>query len=72
MYMCKDTDDIVRLIKKRNNLSLTEARIIVDECVNEVDKALEDGASLEELEDIVKDWLGLEPDYLEIILNDIC
>ena len=71
MYMCKDTDDIVRLIKKRDNLSLTEARIIVDECVNEVDKALEDGASLEELEDIVKDWLGLEPDYLEIILNDM-
>lgn len=70
MCMCKDTDDIVRLIKKRDNLSLTEARIIVDECVNEVDKALENGASLEELEDIVKDWLGLEPDYLEIILND--
>lgn len=71
MCMCKDTDDIVRLIKKRDNLSLTEARIIVDECVNEVGKAAENGASLEELEDIVKDWLGLEPDYLEIILNDM-
>ena len=66
------TDDIVRLIKHRDNLSLKEARIVVDECVKEIQSAVEDGAPLEELEDILKDWLGLEPDYLDIILTELC
>ena len=63
-------DDIIRLIKQRDNLSLNEARIMVDECVEELKAAIHRG-NINECEDIVRDWLGLEPDYLDIILNEL-
>lgn len=65
-------DDIIRLIKRRDNLSLNEARIMVDECVEEFQAALEDpNVSLDELDEIVSSQLGLEPDYSDIILNEL-
>jgi len=65
-------DDIIRLIKRRDNLSLNEARIMVDECVEEFQAALEDpNVSLDELDEIVSSQLGLEPDYTPIILEEL-
>ena len=63
-------DDIIRLIKRRDNLSLNEARITVDDCIEELKEVIKHG-NLDECEDIVRDWLGLEPDYLDIILNEL-
>lgn len=63
-------DDIIRLIKRRDNLSLTEARITVDDCIKELKAAIHHG-NINECEDIVREWLGLEPDYLDIILNEL-
>lgn len=69
--MVETIDDIVRLIKHRDHLSLIEARTMVDDCVEEIRNAINERREYE-AEDILRDWLGLEPDYLEIILNDIC
>lgn len=63
-------DDIIRLIKQRDNLSLTEARIIVDDCVEELKAVIHHG-NINECEDIVREWLGLEPEFLEILLNEL-
>lgn len=63
-------DDIIRLIKQRDNLSLIEARTIVDDCIEELRRTIHHG-NITECEDIVRDWLGLEPDYLDILLNEL-
>ena len=63
-------DDIIRLIKRRDNLSLNEARIMVDDCIEELKSVIHHG-NINECEDIVRDWLGLEPDYLDILLNNL-
>lgn len=45
---------------------------MVDECVEEFQAALEDpNVSLDELDEIVSSQLGLEPDYSDIILNEL-
>ena len=65
----RDIEDIIRLIAKRDGLSFNEASNVVDECVRDLHEALSDG-NINELEDIVMWDLGLEPDYLEILLYD--
>lgn len=61
-------DDIVRLIKYRDKLSLREARTIVEDCIDELKHCNYD---IDSAEDIVRDYLGLEPDYLEILLSNV-
>lgn len=63
-------DDIIRLIKQRDHLSLIEARTIVDDCIEELRRTIHHG-NIMECEEIVRDWLGLEPDFLEILLNEL-
>lgn len=61
-------DDIVRLIKHRDNLSIREARTIVDDCIDELKHC---NYTIDNPEDIIADYLGLEPDYLDILIQEI-
>ena len=61
-------DDIVRLIKHRDNLSIKEARTTVDDCIDELKHC---DYTVDNPEDIIADYLQLEPDYLEILLPEI-
>lgn len=53
---------------ERDNLSYTEAANIVEEVQEEIAEAIDMGAGLYEIEDIIASELGLEPDYLEDFL----
>ena len=64
-------DDIIRLIKYRDKLSLIEARTIVDDCIFEIKQAIQRNASLDEIEEIWADYVSLEPDYLDIIFAEM-
>lgn len=61
-------ESIVRILMHRDGLSKLNAEDIVDECQYEITDAIDEGASLEELEEIIDDYLSLEPDYLEAFL----
>ena len=66
---CNSIEDIIHLIMRRDNISYNEARICVEDCVNEVERVVARGGSYEEAEDVVYYALSLEPDYLDIILG---
>lgn len=61
-------EGIVQILMRRDGLSRLNAEDIVDECQYEITDAIDEGASLEELEEIIDDYLSLEPDYLEVFL----
>lgn len=64
-----ELNDIIELIMKRDNISYNEAAIWVDKCREEMQEIISSGApSLDALEDCIADWLGLEPDYLDVLL----
>ena len=60
--------DIIEILMRRDGITENEAYNLVEGCQQEINEAIEFGANLELIEDIVMDWLGLEPDYLEILL----
>lgn len=59
---------IIAILMERDNLSYTEAANIVEEVQEEIAEAIDMGAGLYEIEDIIASELGLEPDYLEDFL----
>jgi len=59
--------DIVRLISRRDNISMNEAWNIVDMVCEEIAYAIENGR-YEEVEDIMLSELGLEMDYIYALL----
>lgn len=59
---------IIAILMERDNLSYTEAANIVEEVQEEIAEAIDAGAGLYEIEDIIASELGLEPDYLEDFL----
>lgn len=59
---------IVRILMRRDGLYRLNAEDIVDQCQYEITDAIDDNCSLEELEEIIDDYLSLEPDYLEAFL----
>ena len=64
-----DVEDIVKLIARRDNVSIEEARDSVRQCQMELDMIVDAGGSLDDAEDCVAFWLGLEPDYLPSLLD---
>ena len=62
--------EIINILMRRDCISENEARNILDECIDELQDAIMYGRYLE-AEDIVASYLGLEPDYLELIINDM-
>lgn len=65
-------DEVVKLIMRRDGISYEEATQAVDECVRSIYEVLdEDLGSLDTYEavtSILARDLGLEPDYLEMLL----
>lgn len=59
---------IEAILMKRDGLSELEARKAVNDAIAAIDEAIEYGAGIDEVEEIVSDSLGLEPDYLDILL----
>lgn len=63
-------NDIINLIARRDNISTLEATNIVSECMDEMENAVMRGNWLE-AEDILMSYLGLEPDYLDILMTEM-
>jgi len=63
-------NDIINLIARRDNISTLEAMNIVSECMNEMEEAVAQGY-WQEAEDILASYLGLEPDYLDILMTEM-
>ena len=61
----RTVNDIITLIKQRDNISLREAQIVVDDCIDALKHC---DYTTDNPEDIIADYLGLEPDYLEDLL----
>ena len=64
-----ELNDIIELISKRDGISYEEAAIWVKNCQDELAEICNsENPSLEDAEYCVADFLGLEPDYLEVLL----
>ena len=61
-------EELVKLLMRRDGISENESYNLIEGCQQEIQETIEFGANLELIEDIVMDWLGLEPDYLELLL----
>lgn len=54
---------VVQILMNRDGMTETEAREAVQDCVDMMEEAIQEGNYLE-AEDIFMDELGLEPDYI--------
>lgn len=70
--MSQRIEDIARILKRRDGVSMREAQIMINDCLIELESAIQSGASYDECADIVASYLSLEPNYLEILLNKLC
>jgi hypothetical protein len=57
-------EEIISILMRRDYLTREEAINLVEETREEIYCAIQDGAMLSEIEDILADYLCLEPDYL--------
>lgn len=65
--MPRTFEELAEMISKRDKISFIEAMAAVRDTAAEMEIAFING-SLEEAEDILKDGLGLEPDYLDLFI----
>ena len=65
--MPHNIDELVTMIAKRDNISENDARILVEDTARELEWAFQSG-TLEDIEDIMREELGLEPDYLDLFI----
>lgn len=63
-------DKIIEILMRRDDISKFEAEQIVYECGDVMSDAIAMGASYDEIADIIKDYLELEPDYMEYFLDE--
>lgn len=63
-----ELNDIIKLIQKRDGISYLEAANCVKGCQDELMAILEENPSYDAAADCIADWLGLEPDYLDVLL----
>ena len=61
--------ELVKLIAKRDGISENEAYEICEQCRRDILHAIDKNCDIEEVEDILMDWLGVEPDYLMGLMN---
>lgn len=62
-------EKIAQLIASRDNISIEEAYDSVRKCQSELDMIVMGGGSLDDAEECVAFWLGLEPDFLPTLLD---
>lgn len=65
--MPKNLTELAQMISKRDGISFNEAMACVDECATEMEAAFMRG-SLNAAEDILRETLQLEPDYLDLFI----
>lgn len=65
--MPKTLEELATMMANRDNISYEEAMSVIKDCAIEMEHAFYTG-SLDEAEDILKDYLGLEPDYLDLFI----
>ena len=66
--MVESIKDLVELLVQRDGISENEAWNIVGDCQVEIDYIAQRGGTADEAEYVIKDLLGLEPDYLDLFL----
>ena len=66
--MVNDIKDLVHLIANRDGISVNEAWEMVQNCQDELHEIISADGSYGEATDAIAYWLGLEPDYLDILL----
>ena len=64
----RNLTDLAKLLSRRDGISMNEAWNTIEECQQELNDAFCRGPSVMEVEDIIADYLGLEPDYLDLFL----
>lgn len=62
-------EEIVDLIARRDNVSIEEAYDSVRKCQSELDMIVDGGGSMDDAEECVAFWLGIEPDFLPTLLD---
>ena len=65
--MPRTIEELAQMIAKRDNISYNEALAAVRDCAAEMVQAFYDG-SLTEAEDILRESLNLEPEFLDIFI----
>ena len=67
-------EEIIQILMRRDNLTRNEAITLIDECRADIQDVLAHAddysqyAVYEVVTDIIADYLGLEPDYLEYLI----
>ena len=63
----RNLTDLAKLLSRRDGISMNEAWNVIEECQQELnDMFCRDEPSFTEAENIIADYLGLEPDYLDL------
>lgn len=65
--MPRTLEELAKMIATRDSISYKDALSAVRDCAVDMEHAFYNG-SLDEAEDILKDYLGLEPDYLDLFI----
>lgn len=65
--MSKDFTELASMISKRDGISFNEAAYAIKECAKDLEDAFMNG-DLTLAEDILREDLGLEPDYLDLFI----
>ena len=60
---------IVEILMERDNMSKEDAEDLLNEARAEAQEVLENDGGIYEIENILKDYFGLEPDYIFEIID---
>ena len=61
--------EIAEILMRRDGISYNKAMDLVEKCQDELEILVQGGGSIDDAEDCVAYWLGLEPDYLVTLLD---
>ena len=64
-------NEIIDILMNRDNISREDAESIVISCKEELEYVVNNGGSYDEAVEVIKYWLGLEPDYMDILLGEL-
>ena len=65
--MPKTLEELATMLAKRDGLTFEEEMRVIRDCAADMEHAFYNG-SLDEAEDILRDYLNLEPDYLDLFI----
>lgn len=61
--------EIAEILMRRDGISYNEAMDMVERCQDELEILVQGGGSIDDAEECIAYWLGLEPDYLVTLLD---